>query len=45
MLFPNADQQDTLEQFISDRRNDILDEIDQTYIRSFEPYRVENLYF
>ena len=44
-LFPNADQKETLEQFISQRKDDILDEIDQTYIRSLQHHRVENLYF
>ena len=34
-----------LEQFITHRKDDILDEIDQAYIRSFEHHRVENLYF
>ena len=45
LLHPNADQKDTLAQFISQRKDDILDEIYQTYIRSCEPYRIENQYF
>lgn len=45
ILYPNAHQKQTLEQYISRRKDDILEEIYQTYIRSCEPYRVENLYF
>lgn len=45
LLYPNAHQKQTLGQYISQRKDDILDEIYQTYIRSFQPYRVENQYF
>jgi hypothetical protein len=45
MLYPDAHQKHTLQQYISRRKDDILEEIYQAYIRSCEPHRVENLYF
>jgi len=45
ILSPNDHQKHTLQQYISRRKDDILEEIYQVYIRSWEPYRVENLYF
>jgi len=45
ILYPNAHQKHTLQQYISRREDDILEEIYQAYIRSCQPYRIENLYF
>jgi hypothetical protein len=44
-ILPNTHQKRTLKGYISQRRKDILEEINQTYIRSCEPHRIENLYF
>jgi hypothetical protein len=45
LIYPNTHQKRTLKRYISQRKVDILEEINQTYIRSCEPHRIENLYF
>jgi hypothetical protein len=44
-LYPNAFQKRTLQRYISLRKDEILKEVHQTYIRSREPQRIENLFF
>ncbi len=44
-LHPNAFQKRSLKRYINQRVEEILEEVNQTYIRSCEPHRIENLYF
>ncbi len=44
-LLPNTDQKTTLQAYISQRYDEILNELEQDYIRMNEPYHVENQYF
>jgi len=44
-LYPTAFQKRSLERYITQRKDEILEEVKQTYLRNREPQRVENLYF
>lgn len=44
-LHPTTPQKKSLERYITERKDEILEEVKQTYLRSREPQRVENLYF
>jgi len=44
-LFPTADQKTILQRYIIQRYDEILDELEQDFIRMRQPCRVENLYF
>ena len=44
-LYPNESQKLVLEEIISDRREEILEELDHSFLQIHEPQRVENLYF
>lgn len=44
-IYPNAHQKRALQRYITRRKGEILEEVNQKYIRSREPQRVENLYF
>jgi hypothetical protein len=44
-LFPNGKQRRFLEQYVSQRRLEILDEIGEIYLRSREPHGIESQYF
>jgi hypothetical protein len=44
-LQPNKVQKRSLKRYITQRIDEILEEVNQNYIRSCEPHRVENLYF
>jgi hypothetical protein len=44
-LYPTSSQKRSLERYITQRKDEILEEVKQTYLRSREPQRVENLYF
>jgi hypothetical protein len=44
-LFPNTNQKTTLQAYITQRYDEILNELEQEYIRMSEPFRVENQCF
>jgi hypothetical protein len=44
-LLPNAGQKTALQDYITNRYDEILKELEQDYIRMLDPCRVENLYF
>jgi len=44
-LFPSGKQRHSLEQYIARRRQEILEEVSQIYVRAREPRGVESLYF
>ena len=44
-LFPNTAQKIALQNYIIQRHDEILDELEKDSIRMYEPRRVENLYF
>jgi hypothetical protein len=44
-LLPNTEQKTTLQAYINQRYDDILNELEQDYIRTREPYRVDNQSF
>jgi hypothetical protein len=44
-LLPNTNQKTTLQAYITQRYDEILNELEQDYIRMREPYRVENQCF
>lgn len=44
-LFPNESQRHALQEIVSQRREEIMQELDQVYFLAHEPQRVENLYF
>ena len=44
-LLPNTDQKTTLQAYITQRYDEILNELEQDYFRMREPYRVEDQCF
>ena len=44
-LLPNIHQKTTLQDYITQRHDEILGELEQEYFRMRDPYRVENQYF
>jgi hypothetical protein len=44
-LLPNTDQKTTIQAYVTQRYDEILNELEQDYIRTREPYRVDNQFF
>jgi hypothetical protein len=44
-LFPNGKQRRILDQYIAQRRREILEEIGEIYLRSREPRGIQSQYF